>query len=69
MKIEYTVTRFLDHSPIELEQVQAASSARYVSFSQGSAVLLESLDQVMKNHTVLHHELPMTDWALSDSSA
>lgn len=42
-------------------------SACYVSYEQPSAVILDSLDQIMKNHTVLRSDSVSVDWVVGDS--
>ena len=44
-------------------------SARYVSYEQPSAVILDSLDQIMKNHTVIRTDSGSVDWVVGDSAA
>lgn len=44
-----------------------SSSARYVSYEQPSAVILDSLDQIMKNHTVVRAHSVSVDWVVGDS--
>lgn len=44
-------------------------SARYVSYEQPSAVILDSLDQIMKNHTVIRTDSVNVDWVVGDSAA
>jgi hypothetical protein len=44
-------------------------SARYVSYEQPSAVILDSLDQIMKNHTVMRANVVSVDWVVGDSVA
>ncbi|MEY2151093.1 hypothetical protein AB7849_09260 [Rhodanobacter sp. 115] len=51
--------RFVSDSP--------SSSARYVSYEQPSAVILDSLDQIMKNHTVMRTNNVSVDWVVGDS--
>lgn len=43
-------------------------SARYVSYEQPSAVISDSLDQIMKNHTVIHINSVSVDWVVGDSA-
>lgn len=42
-------------------------SASYVSYEQPSAVILDSLDQIMKNHTVVRSNSVSVDWVVGDS--
>lgn len=42
-------------------------SARYVSYEQASAVILDSLDQIMKNHTIVRSNSVSVDWVVGDS--
>ena len=43
-----------------------STSSRYVSYVPPSTVISDSLDQIMKNHTLVCAELDSVEWALSD---
>jgi len=59
----------LEGSPsAELSQHAGSCSARYVSYVQPSALISDSLDQIMKNHTLVRTtDEANVDWALCDS--
>ncbi len=44
-------------------------SASYVSYQQPTTVILDSLDQIMKNHTVMRTDNVSVDWVVGDSVA
>ncbi len=44
-----------------------STSSRYVSYAQPSTVISDSLDQIMKNHTLVCAEPGSVEWALSDA--
>jgi hypothetical protein len=56
-------------APPSARFVSAGSSlsARYVSYEQPTAVILDSLDQIMKNHTVVRSNSVCVDWIVGDS--
>ncbi len=49
--------------------VNTSTSSKYVSYVQPSTVMSDSLDQIMKNHTVVSAEPESVEWALSDPKA
>ena len=67
MKTEFHVV-YLDATP-SARQTPASSScsARYVSYAQPSALISDSLDQIMKNHTLVRADEAVTDWAICDT--
>lgn len=50
-----------------LSQLYDSSSSRYINFAQPSAVISDSLDQIMKNHTLVQSDDANVEWALCDS--
>ena len=67
MKTEFHVV-YLDATPSARKTPASGScSARYVSYAQPSTLISDSLDQIMKNHTLVRSDEAVTDWAICDT--
>jgi hypothetical protein len=67
MKLDMNIV-YLESSPsAQPAPVFGSTSSRYVTYTQPSAVISDSLDQIMKNHTLVRADDVSVDWSLSDS--
>ncbi len=67
MKTEFQVV-YLEITPSARDPLNSGSfSSRYVSYVQPSALISDSLDQIMKNHTLVRADEPTTNWSICDT--